>query len=64
MIKATSGGGGKGMRDVYDLAEMPQLLQSARREAESSFGDGNVYLENWWKARVHIEFQIMAVSIR
>ncbi|MGE5377917.1 MAG: biotin carboxylase N-terminal domain-containing protein, partial [Bacteroidota bacterium] len=45
LIKATAGGGGKGMREVKSLEEMPTLLQSARREAESAFGDGNVYLE-------------------
>jgi acetyl-CoA carboxylase, biotin carboxylase subunit len=60
LIKASSGGGGKGMRDVHNLAEMPQLLQSARREAESSFGDGNVYLEKLVEGARHIEFQIMA----
>src|SRR5512136_970816 len=39
IIKAVSGGGGKGMRDVRNLKEMPDLIQSARREAEASFGD-------------------------
>jgi acetyl-CoA carboxylase, biotin carboxylase subunit len=60
LIKATAGGGGKGMREVRSADEMPQLLQSARREAESSFGDGNVYLEKSIEAARHIEFQIMA----
>jgi acetyl-CoA carboxylase biotin carboxylase subunit len=45
LIKATAGGGGKGMREVRSLEEMPALLQAARREAEAAFGDGNVYLE-------------------
>ncbi|MEN6393754.1 MAG: biotin carboxylase N-terminal domain-containing protein, partial [Anaerolineaceae bacterium] len=45
LIKATAGGGGKGMREVTSLDEMPQQLLAARREAEASFGDGNVYLE-------------------
>ncbi len=45
LIKASAGGGGKGMREVMSLEEMPALLVSARREAESAFGDGNVYLE-------------------
>jgi acetyl/propionyl-CoA carboxylase alpha subunit len=45
LIKATAGGGGKGMREVRNVVEMPELLQSARREAESAFGDGNIYLE-------------------
>ncbi len=60
LIKATSGGGGKGMRDVNSLEEMPELLASARREAESSFGDGNVYLEKLIPDARHIEFQILA----
>ncbi len=60
IIKAVSGGGGKGMRDVRDIEEMPELIQSARREAESSFGDGNVYLEKLVEGAHHIEFQIMA----
>ncbi len=60
IIKAVSGGGGKGMRDVQNLDEMPELIQSARREAESSFGDGNVYLEKLVEGARHIEFQIMA----
>src|SRR5512141_425501 len=60
LIKATAGGGGKGMREVESLEEMPTLLQSARREAESAFGDGNVYLEKLVEGARHIEFQIMA----
>jgi acetyl-CoA carboxylase biotin carboxylase subunit len=60
LIKATAGGGGKGMREVGDLEEMPVLLQSARREAESAFGDGNVYLEKLVEGARHIEFQILA----
>ena len=62
LIKATAGGGGKGMREVKSLEEMPTLLTSARREAESSFGDGNVYLEKLVEGARHIEFQIMADS--
>ncbi|HMN00496.1 MAG TPA: acetyl-CoA carboxylase biotin carboxylase subunit [Anaerolineales bacterium] len=60
LIKATAGGGGKGMREVRSLEEMPALLMSARREAESAFGDGNVYLEKLVKGARHIEFQILA----
>src|SRR5574339_1055490 len=60
LIKATAGGGGKGMREVKNLEEMSQLLHSARREAESAFGDGNVYLEKLVEGARHIEFQIMA----
>ncbi|MGZ9234557.1 MAG: acetyl-CoA carboxylase biotin carboxylase subunit [Anaerolineales bacterium] len=60
LIKATAGGGGKGMREVKNLEEMPTLLQSARREAESAFGDGNVYLEKLVEGARHIEIQILA----
>jgi acetyl-CoA carboxylase biotin carboxylase subunit len=60
LIKATAGGGGKGMREVSNIEEMPQLLQAARREAEASFGDGNVYLEKLVEGARHIEIQILA----
>ncbi len=60
LVKATAGGGGKGMREVRSLAEMPELLQSARREAESAFGDGNVYLEKLVENARHIEIQVLA----
>jgi acetyl/propionyl-CoA carboxylase alpha subunit len=60
LIKATAGGGGKGMREVENLEEMPTLIQSARREAESAFGDGNVYLEKLVEGARHIEIQILA----
>lgn len=60
LIKATAGGGGKGMREVRSLEEMPALMAAARREAESSFGDGNVYLEKLLEGARHIEFQILA----
>ncbi len=60
LIKATAGGGGKGMREVRNIEEMPALLQSARREAEASFGDGNVYLEKLIEGARHIEIQILA----
>ena len=60
LIKATAGGGGRGMREVRSPEEMPDLLQSARREAEAAFGDGNVYLEKLLLDARHIEFQILA----
>ncbi len=60
LIKATAGGGGKGMREVHSPDELRQALASARREAESAFGDGNVYLEKLVTGARHIEIQIMA----
>ncbi len=59
LIKASAGGGGKGQREVRSLEEMPALLQSARREAESAFGDGAVYLEKLVEGARHIEFQLL-----
>jgi acetyl-CoA carboxylase biotin carboxylase subunit len=62
LIKATAGGGGKGMREVRNMEELPGLLGAARREAEASFGDGNVYLEKVVTDARHIEVQILADS--
>ena len=60
MVKAAAGGGGKGMRAVRSAAELPGALAIARREAESAFGDGRVYLERLIEGARHIEFQILA----
>jgi acetyl-CoA carboxylase biotin carboxylase subunit len=60
LIKASAGGGGKGMREVHSMEEMPSLIHSARREAEAAFGDGNVYLEKLVEGARHIEIQVLA----
>ena len=60
LIKAAAGGGGKGMRIVDAPTEMTAALESARREAEASFGDGAVYLEKLITGARHIEVQILA----
>ncbi len=60
LVKATAGGGGKGMREVQSLDELPELLAAARREAESSFGDDSVYLERQLMDARHIEIQVLA----
>jgi acetyl-CoA carboxylase biotin carboxylase subunit len=60
LIKATAGGGGKGMRAVYNEADMAESLASARREAENAFGNGDVYVEKLLVGARHIEFQILA----
>jgi acetyl-CoA carboxylase biotin carboxylase subunit len=60
LIKATAGGGGKGMREVQNPEDLPSLIRAARREAEAAFGDGNVYLEKLLLNARHIEFQILA----
>jgi acetyl-CoA carboxylase biotin carboxylase subunit len=60
LIKATAGGGGKGMRRVNGPEEFESSLRAARREAEAAFGDGSVYLEKLLEDARHIEIQIMA----
>ncbi len=59
LVKAAVGGGGKGMRTVYSAEELPFALVAARREAESAFGDGALYLERLVEGARHIEFQIL-----
>ena len=58
MIKAASGGGGKGMRIVRDAGEFADALASAQREAASAFGDTRVILERYVEHPRHIEFQV------
>lgn len=60
VIKAVAGGGGKGMRAVHNEANFKEALGTARREAESAFGNGDVYLEKLLVGARHIEFQILA----
>ncbi|MEW6182342.1 MAG: acetyl-CoA carboxylase biotin carboxylase subunit [Bacillota bacterium] len=59
MIKASAGGGGRGMRVVHTRAEMERSLQSAKAEAEAAFGSPAVYLEKYVEEPRHIEFQIL-----
>ncbi len=60
LIKASGGGGGRGMRRVDDLAELPAAIASARREAASSFSDPRLLLERCVDRPRHIEVQILA----
>ena len=60
MIKATAGGGGRGMRLVTSAASFPELLRSARSEALHAFGDGAVILERAIAEPRHIEIQVLA----
>ena len=62
MLKATAGGGGRGMRRVFSSQELPEAFASAQAEAEACFGDGSLYVEKLILHPRHIEFQIMADS--
>jgi len=59
LIKAAAGGGGKGMKIVYNDEELISALESTSREAKSYFGDGTVYIEKFIEDPRHIEIQIM-----
>lgn len=59
IIKASMGGGGKGMRIVREAAEFAEAFEAASSEAVSSFGDGTVYVEKYVEGPHHIEFQIL-----
>ncbi|GAA3157935.1 biotin carboxylase N-terminal domain-containing protein [Blastococcus jejuensis] len=60
LIKASAGGGGRGMRIVRTLAELPGALEGARNEAASAFGDPTVFCEPYVEAGRHLEVQILA----
>lgn len=60
MIKASAGGGGKGMRMVKEESELINAIRGARSEAKSAFGDDAVYIEKYISSPHHIEFQILA----
>jgi acetyl-CoA carboxylase biotin carboxylase subunit len=60
MIKASAGGGGKGMRLVHDQHELLPYFLTAKSEAMNSFGDDSVYIEKYIESPHHIEFQILA----
>jgi len=60
IVKATAGGGGKGMRVATDKDGLIKALRQARREAEITFGNGAVYLEKYLQDPRHVEIQLMA----
>ncbi|UFR03860.1 biotin/lipoyl-binding protein [Streptomyces sp. Go40/10] len=60
LVKAAAGGGGRGMRIVRRLDELPAALESARAEAASAFGDGEVFVEPYLEHGRHVEVQILA----
>jgi acetyl-CoA carboxylase biotin carboxylase subunit len=59
LLKASAGGGGKGMRIVREAGELARAFEAASREALAAFGDGSVYLERFLEAPRHIEIQVM-----
>ncbi len=60
LVKASAGGGGKGMRLVHQREQLRPALEGAVREATSAFGDGSLYLERYIREARHVEFQVLA----
>ena len=60
LIKATAGGGGKGIRVVWKEDELENAFYAASREAESAFGNGDVFLEKYLTSVRHVEMQVLA----
>jgi acetyl-CoA carboxylase biotin carboxylase subunit len=60
ILKASAGGGGRGMRVVNSASELPALLTQAQQEAGAAFGSADVYLEKFIRGPRHIEFQVLA----
>lgn len=60
LIKAAAGGGGKGMRIVNNLEDLPSQMERAISEATSAFGDGSVFIEKYISSPRHIEIQVLA----
>ena len=60
LLKASAGGGGKGMRVVKSKSELKAAVEAGMREAQSAFGDPSVYLEKYIEQPRHVEFQVLA----
>ncbi|MGF0241302.1 acetyl/propionyl/methylcrotonyl-CoA carboxylase subunit alpha [Rhodococcus sp. IEGM1300] len=60
LLKATAGGGGKGMKVVEDVSQLSEALASAQREAKSSFGDSRMLVEKYLLKPRHVEIQVFA----
>ena len=58
LVKAASGGGGRGMKVIPDAASAPALIAAAKQEAKAAFGDDTVYIEKYLSEPRHIEFQV------
>lgn len=59
MVKASAGGGGKGMRLVHSADELMNAIKAARSEARTAFGDDSIYIEKYIESPHHIEFQVL-----
>jgi len=59
LVKASAGGGGRGMRAVHDPLDFAEAVRGARREAEAAFGDGSVFLEKLIEDPRHVEVQVV-----
>jgi acetyl-CoA carboxylase biotin carboxylase subunit len=62
ILKASAGGGGRGMKIVRDAARLPAMVATAQAEAQAAFGDGSVYVERYVDNPRHIEIQVVADS--
>ncbi|KAB2813258.1 biotin/lipoyl-binding protein [Pimelobacter simplex] len=62
LVKASAGGGGRGMRIVRTLADLPGEIEKAASEAESAFGDGTVFVEPYVESGRHIEVQVLGTA--
>src|SRR5207248_7672864 len=60
IVKASAGGGGRGMRIIRTEEELPALFRAAQAEAAAAFGNGDLYMEKFIERPRHIEFQILA----
>ncbi len=59
LVKAAAGGGGRGMRIVRDVGELPEAVEAASREAAAAFGDGTVFIEPYLERGRHVEVQVI-----
>ncbi len=63
MVKASAGGGGRGMRVIHDEKELPNHFHAAQSEAAAAFGNGDLYMEKFIERPRHIEFQVLADAL-
>ncbi|HYY69649.1 MAG TPA: acetyl-CoA carboxylase biotin carboxylase subunit [Terriglobales bacterium] len=64
IVKASAGGGGRGMRVIRSAEDLPPLFHAARSEAAAAFGNGDLYMERFIERPRHIEFQVLADKYR